>query len=42
LGLLRDALDVDKNEINKLLRETGEIANIIAASLLTMKGKKQI
>jgi four helix bundle protein len=42
LGLLRDALEVDKNEINKLLRETGEIANILAASLLTMKGKKQV
>jgi len=40
LGLLRDALDADPNEINKLLRETGEIANILAASLLTMKGKK--
>ena len=42
LGLLRDALDADKEEINKLLKETGEIANILAASLLTMKGKKQI
>ena len=42
LGLLRDALDADKNEINKLLKETGELANILAASLLTMKGKKQI
>lgn len=42
LGLLRDALDVDKIEINKLLKETGELANIMAASLLTMKGKKQV
>ena len=42
LGLLRDALDVDKNEINKVLWETGEIANILAASLITMKGKRQI
>ena len=42
LGLLRDALDVDKSEINNLLEETGELANILAASLLTMKGKKQI
>jgi len=42
LGLLRDALDADKNEINKLLKEAGELANILAASLLTMKGKKQI
>ena len=36
------ALDVDKIEINKLLIETGELANILAASLLTMKSKKQI
>lgn len=42
LGLLRDALDIDGIEINRLLKETGEIANILAASLLTMKEKKQI
>ncbi len=42
LGLLRDGLDVNKIEINKLLTETGELANIIAASVLTMKNKKQI
>jgi four helix bundle protein len=40
LGLLRDALDVDKARINKLLKETGELSNILAASVLTMKGKK--
>jgi four helix bundle protein len=42
LGLLRDALEVDKVEINKLLKETTELANILAASLLTMKEKRQI
>jgi four helix bundle protein len=42
LGLFRDALDVDKTEINRLLKEGSEIANILASSLLTMKGKKQI
>ena len=42
LGLLRDALDADKDEINKLLKETGELANILAASLLTMKDKRNI
>jgi len=42
LGLFRDALDVDRTTINKLLNENIEIANILAASLLTMKGKKQI
>jgi len=42
LGLLRDALDVDRAEISKLMKETTELAKILAASLLTMKGKKQI
>ena len=37
LGLLRDGLDIDASIINKLLKETGEISNIIASSLLTMK-----
>jgi four helix bundle protein len=40
LGLLRDALDVNKTEINKLLNECIEISNILAASLITMKEKK--
>ena len=42
LGSLRDALDVDKDRINKLLKEAGELAKILAASLLTMKDKKKI
>ena len=41
LGLLRDALNVDKIEVNNLLKETVELANIIAASILTMKNKTQ-
>ena len=32
----------DINKINELLKETGELSNILAASLLTMKNKKQI
>jgi hypothetical protein len=40
--LLRDALDADKTEIAKLMKETSELAKILAASCLTMKGKKQI
>ena len=39
LELLRELLTVDKAEINMLLLETQEIANIIGASLLTMKRK---
>jgi four helix bundle protein len=42
LGLLKDALDVNNTEVNQLIGETCELANIIAASLLTMKGKKQV
>ena len=42
LGLFRDALGVDEIKINELLKETGELSNIIAASLLTMKSRKQI
>jgi four helix bundle protein len=30
----------NKEKINQLLRETEEIANILAAGILTMKGKK--
>ncbi len=42
LGLLRNVLDADKNQISKLMRETTELAKILAASLITMKGRKQI
>ncbi len=41
LGLLRDATEVDKNEVNNLLKETNEISNILGSSLLTMKNKKK-
>ena len=40
LGLLRDATDIDKKEINELLKEADEIAKILGASLLTLKGKR--
>lgn len=40
LGLLRDSGKADKNKINQLLQETNELANILAASILTLKGKK--
>jgi len=42
LGLLRDGLGVDKGEISKLMKETTELAKILVASLLTMKGKNKI
>ena len=40
LGLLRDSGKSEGEATNKLLREVTEIANILAASILTLKGKK--
>ena len=41
LGLLRDSKKADEERVNKLLKETNEIANILASSILTLKGKKK-
>ena len=41
LGLLRDSNKCDKNQANKLLQETSELANILGSSILTLKGKKK-
>ncbi len=40
LALLRDMNRGDKNDLNILLRELIEISNILASSILTLKGKK--
>jgi len=40
LALLRDTNKVKSKEINELLEELKEIANILGASLLTLKGKR--
>jgi four helix bundle protein len=40
LGLLRDAGLGDRDKINELLKETNEIANMLAAGVLKLKGKK--
>jgi four helix bundle protein len=40
LCLFRDALDLDKNKIEGFLKEVTEIANIIAASVKTLKSSK--
>ena len=40
LGLLRDSGKANKGITNKHLKETSEIANILASSILTLKGKK--
>jgi four helix bundle protein len=39
-GLLRDSGRGDKEVVNRLLIEATEIANILATSILTLKGKK--
>lgn len=40
LGLLRDSGKSNKNKSNKLMKETTEIANILASSIITLKGKR--
>ena len=40
LGLLRDSGRGNKESINRLLGEATEIANILATSILTLKGKR--
>ncbi|MEW5907868.1 MAG: four helix bundle protein [Patescibacteria group bacterium] len=40
LTLLRDTMKGDTNELKYLLEELIEIANILASSIITLKGKK--
>ena len=40
LGLLRDAKKINNAQLEYLLNETGELANILGSSILTLKGKK--
>lgn len=40
LGLLRDADKAERDKTNRLLQETSELANILASSILTLRGKK--
>ncbi|MFA5742400.1 MAG: four helix bundle protein [Candidatus Paceibacterota bacterium] len=40
LGLLRDGLNFDGEKINIFLAEDDEISKMIAASLITLKGKR--
>lgn len=42
LGLLRDATKTDKDIVNGLLEETKSLANILGASLLTLKGRRKL
>jgi len=40
LGLLRDSNKATKESVNPLLAETKELANILASSILKLKGEK--
>ena len=40
LGLLRDAKKVNSPQLEYLLNETKELANILGSSILTLKGKR--
>lgn len=40
IGLLRDSGKVKKEKADILLKETGELANILGSSILTLKGKR--
>lgn len=40
IGLLRDTGKIRKEEVNPLLQEAIELANILAASLITLRNKK--
>ena len=40
LTLLRDTDKGEKNELEWLLKELAELANVLASSILTLKGKK--
>lgn len=40
LGLLRDSGKIDGGRAGKLLNETVELANMLASSIITLKGKR--
>lgn len=40
LGLLKDSGKTPVDKINPILNETNELSNILASSILTMKGKR--
>lgn len=42
IGLIRDSGRVDKEEANRLLKETDEIAKILGKSIITMKNRNKI
>ena len=41
LGLLKDSGKASSDKVGSILNETNELSNILASSILTMKGKKR-
>jgi len=41
LGLLRDSGQANQDKIEYLLKETNEISNILASSILTIRGRRK-
>jgi len=41
LGLLRDTNKVNREDVDVLIKEVDEIANILGSSILTLKGRKK-
>lgn len=42
LCLIRDTMEVDKSELNKMIREVNEISKIIAKSIITLKENQEV
>lgn len=42
LGLLKDARKINGSQLDYLLQETSELANMLGASVLTLKGKNKL
>lgn len=42
LSLLKDTTEVDKEKVKEFIEEVKSLANILGASLLTLKGKRKL
>lgn len=40
LAILRDGTNVEKDKVNLIIKKAKELANILGASILTLKGKR--
>ena len=42
LCLIRDTMEVDKDEVNEMIKEANEISKIIAKSIITLKENQEV